>query len=114
MKKLFILLALFVGLNAFAQTEKFKGVWIEDKTESIRVINFSDTKDISIRNIHLDLAYNFDQTVLEFNDTAIKTKSYYPENEWTVYITYTLEDENTLVASYSGDYVGTTKHKRLH
>jgi hypothetical protein len=114
MKKLFILLAFFIGLNAFAQSKKFEGVWMEENTESIRVINLSNKDSVSIRNIHLDLDYDFYQEILEYNETTIKTRSYYSDNNWTVYVTYTIDVDGALIASYSGDYTGTTKHKKVY
>lgn len=114
MKNLFILLASFFGLTGFAQVEKFEGLWLETETGSVRIINLEKDNRVTIRNIHFDLNYDFEQTVLEVSKNKISTKSYCAETDWTVYITYTLQDDETLIASYAGDYVGVTKHKRIY
>lgn len=110
MKNLFILLASLIGISCFSQQKRFEGVWIENETGSVRTISITDT--ISIRNSHPSLNYDFEQRVIKSGKDFISTISYYEENDWTVYITYTLEDNDTLVAYYTGDYTGITKHKR--
>jgi len=102
MKKVFISLALFFILSSEAQ-QAFEGVWsMEDSTYST-VIIASDYEVLKILNYSFEEDSTLNEVILPQTDSTLTTSIYNKRNGYTIGLSYTIIDENTLQCIFTGD-----------
>ena len=112
MKKLLITLALFFTVLTSKAQEAFEGVWLMEestyktvilasKYAVVKIINYSFTSDDTLKEI-----------ILTQTDTTMTTSIYNPRNGYTIGMSYTVIDEDTLQCVFTGDENSTVLMKR--
>ena len=112
MKKLLITLALFFTVLTSKAQEAFEGVWLMEestyktvilasKYAVVKIINYSFTSDDTLKEI-----------ILTQTDTTMTTSIYNPRNGYTIGMSYTVVDEDTLQCVFTGDENSTVLMKR--
>ena len=110
MKKL-ILIAVMLFSIAVSATD-FNGIWQSEDTTYNKVILFNqDDERYNFINFSFDEQSEMNEEVLYSTDSYIKTKIHNPKNGGTVFVYYTIIDENTLLAKFSGDAIADTLYK---
>ena len=112
MKKSLITLALFFTVLTSKAQEAFEGVWLMEestyktvilasKYAVVKIINYSFTSDDTLKEI-----------ILTQTDTTMTTSIYNPRNGYTIGMSYTVVDEDTLQCVFTGDAEDTVLMKR--
>ena len=112
MKKSLITLVLFFTVLTSKAQEAFEGVWsmeestyktviLASKYAVVKIINYSFTSDDTLKEI-----------ILTQTDTTMTTSIYNPRNGYTIGMSYTVVDENTLQCVFTGDAEETVLMKR--
>jgi len=112
MKKLLITSALFLTTLTSKAQEAFEGVWamegssyktvmLASKYAVVKIINYSFTSDDTLNEI-----------ILTQTDTTMTTSIYNPRNGYTIGMSYTVIDEDTLQCVFTGDENSTVLMKR--
>ena len=112
MKKLLITLALFFTILTSKAQEAFEGVWamqgstyktviLASKYAVVKIINYSFTSDATLNEI-----------ILTQTDTTMTTSIYNPRNGYTIGMSYTVIDEDTLQCVFTGDENSTVLMRR--
>ena len=112
MKKLLITLALFLTVLTSKAQEAFEGVWLMEeytyktvilasKYAVVKIINYSFTSDDTLKEI-----------ILTQTDTTMTTSIHNPRNGYTIGMSYTVIDEDTLQCVFTGDENSTVLLKR--
>lgn len=112
MKKLLITLTLFFTVLTSKAQEAFEGVWamegssyktvmLASKYAVVKIINYSFTSDATLNEI-----------ILTQTDTTMTTSIYNPRNGYTVGMSYTIIDEDTLQCVFTGDAEDTVLMKK--
>lgn len=112
MKKLLITLALFFTVLTSKAQEAFEGVWsmeestyktviLASKYAVVKIINYSFTSDDTLKEI-----------ILTQTDTTMTTSIYNPRNGYTIGMSYTVVDEDTLQCVFTGDLNSTVLMKK--
>ena len=112
MKKLLITAVfLFTLLTSKAQ-QAFEGVWFMEDSSYKTVMLASDYAVVKIINYSFEEDATLDEVILKQTSTNIKTSIYNPRNGYTVKLSYTVIDEDTLQCVFSGDNTDTYLLKR--
>ena len=112
MKKLLITLALFFTILTSKAQEAFEGVWamqgstyktviLASKYAVVKIINYSFTSDATLNEV-----------ILTQTDTTMTTSIYNPRNGYTIGMSYTVIDEDTLQCVFTGDENSTVLMRR--
>ena len=112
MKKLLITLALFFTILTSKAQEAFEGVWamegssyktvmLASKYAVVKIINYSFISDATLNEI-----------ILTQTDTTMTTSIYNPRNGYTIGMSYTVVDKDTLQCVFTGDENSTVLLKR--
>lgn len=102
MKKLFITLSiLFISLTSSAQ-EQFEGTWVSKTSSYITTIIASEYAVLKVFNFSFIEDNYIEEEIIEKNKKTFRTKLYNPDNGYTVFIQYTLKDDE-LYCSFTGD-----------
>ncbi len=105
MKKLFITLLLLVSTQLFAQKE-LSGLW-ESKTSSyMTTIISSKYAVLNVFNTSFDENRVITEKIIDYKNNKLTTNLYNSLNGYAVQIEYSLQSEDVIVCTYSGDMVG--------
>ena len=103
MRRLFISMALFFTLLNSEAQQAFEGVWsMEDSTYST-VIIASDYEVLKILNYSFEEDSTLNEVILSQTDSTLTTSIYNKRNGYTIGLSYTIIDENTLQCIFTGD-----------
>ena len=112
MKKLFITLTLlFTVLTSKAQ-EAFEGVWAMEGSSYKTVILASKYAVIKIINYSFTSNDTLNEIILTQTDTTMTTSIYNPRNGYTIGLSYTVINKDTLQCVFTGDAEDTVLMKR--
>ena len=112
MKKLLITLTLlFTTLTSKAQ-EAFEGVWSMEGSSYKTVMLASDYAVVKIINYSFKEYATLNEVILTQTDTTMTTSIYNPRNGYTIGMSYTVIDEDTLQCVFTGDENSTVLMKR--
>lgn len=100
MKKIILIAAMLISVAISAND--FNGVWQCEDTTYNKVILLKNDK-FNFINFSFAEQQELEEVVVEVRDNYIKTKIHNPENNWTVFIEYSLVDEITLLSKFTGD-----------
>jgi len=112
MKKLILIAVMLFSITVGATDFNLNGIWQSKDTTYDKVILFN-TSDEKYNFINFSFIEQdeMNEEVLYSTDDYIKTKIHNPKNGWTVFVYYTVIDENTLLAKFSGDAVADLVYK---
>ena len=112
MKKLLITITLlFTTLTSKAQ-EAFEGVWSMEGSSYKTVMLASDYAVVKIINYSFKEDATLNEVILTQTDTTMTTSIYNPRNGYTIGMSYTVIDEDTLQCVFTGDENSTVLMKR--
>ena len=112
MKKLIITLALFFTVLTSKAQQAFEGVWVMDDSSYKTVILASEYAVVKIINYSFISDATLNEIILTQTDTTMTTSIYNPRNGYTIGLSYTIIDENTLQCVFTGDENSTVLMKR--
>tara|TARA_R110000744_G_scaffold437_1_gene1740 strand:- start:532 stop:885 length:354 start_codon:yes stop_codon:yes gene_type:complete len=112
MKKLLITLALFFTVLTSKAQEAFEGVWVMNDSSYKTVMLASDYAVVKIINYSFEEDATLNEVILKQTDTTITTSIYNPKNGYTIGLSYTIINEDTLQCVFSGDNTYTYLLKR--
>ena len=112
MKKLLITLALFFTVLTSKAQEAFEGVWTMEGSTYKTVMLASDYAVVKIINYSFKEDATLNEVILSQTDTAMTTSIYNPTNGYTIGMSYTVIDEDTLQCVFTGDENSTVLMKR--
>ena len=112
MKKLLITLTLFFTVLTSKAQEAFEGVWGMEGSTYKTVILASDYAVVRIINYSFKSNGTLNEVILNQTDTTMTTSIYNPRNGYTIGLSYTVVDENTLQCVFTGDENSTVLMKR--
>jgi len=112
MKKLLITIALFFTVLTSKAQEAFEGVWITKGSTYKTVILASDYAVVKIINYSFKEDATLNEVILRQTDTTMTTSIHNPRNGYTIGMSYTVIDENTLQCVFTGDENSTVLMKR--
>lgn len=112
MKKLIITLALFFTVLTSKAQQAFEGVWVMDDSSYKTVMLASDYAVVKIINYSFISDATLNEIILTQTDTTMTTSIYNPRNGYTIGMSYTVIDEDTLQCVFTGDENSTVLMKR--
>jgi len=112
MKKLLITLALFFTALTSKAQEAFEGVWTTQGSTYKTVMLASDYAVVKIINYSFEEDSTLNEVILSQTDTTMTTSIYNPTNGYTIGLSYTVIDEDTLQCVFTGDENSTVLMKR--
>jgi len=112
MKKLIITLALFFTVLTSKAQQAFEGVWVMDDSSYKTVILASEYAVVKIINYSFISDATLNEIILTQTDTTMTTSIYNPRNGYTIGLSYTIIDEDTLQCVFTGDENSTVLMKR--
>jgi hypothetical protein len=112
MKKLIITLALFFTVITSKAQEAFEGVWTMEGSSYKTVMLASDYAVVKIINYSFISDATLNEIILTQTDTTMTTSIYNPRNGYTIGLSYTIIDEDTLQCVFTGDENSTVLMKR--
>ena len=112
MKKLLITLALFFTVLTSKAQEAFEGVWTTQGSTYKTVMLASDYAVVKIINYSFEEDSTLNEVILSQTDTTMTTSIYNPTNGYTIGLSYTVIDEDTLQCVFTGDENSTVLMKR--
>ena len=112
MKKILITLALFFTVLTSKAQQAFEGVWVMEDSSYKTVMLVSDYAVIDILNYSFEEDATLNEVILKQTDTTITTSIYNPKNGYTIGLSYTIINEDTLQCVFSGDNTNTYLLKR--
>jgi len=112
MKKLLITLALFFTVLTSKAQEAFEGVWFMEDSSYKTVILASEYAVVKIINYSFISDATLNETILSQTDSTMTTSIYNPRNGYTIGLSYTVIDEDTLQCVFTGDENSTVLMKR--
>jgi hypothetical protein len=112
MRKLLITLALFFTVLTSKAQEAFEGVWTMEGSTYKTVMLASDYAVVKIINYSFKEDATLNEVILSQTDTTMTTSIYNPTNGYTIGMSYTVIDENTLQCIFTGDENSTVLMKR--
>ena len=112
MKKLLITLVLFFTVLTSKAQQAFEGVWVMEGSTYKTVILASDYAVVRIINYSFKSNGTLNEVILTQTDTTMTTSIYNPRNGYTVGMSYTVIDEDTLQCVFTGDENSTVLMKR--
>ena len=112
MKKLIITLALFFTILTSKAQEAFEGVWAMEGSSYKTVVLASDYAVVKIINYSFISDATLNEIILTQTDTTMTTSIYNPRNGYTIGLSYTIIDEDTLQCVFTGDENSTVLMKR--
>ena len=112
MKKLFISLALFSILYSEAQ-QVFEGGWSMEDSSYTTVIIASDYEVLKILNYSFEADATLNEVILSQTDSTLTTSIYNKRNGYTIGLSYTIIDENTLQCIITGDENSTVQLNKI-
>jgi len=107
MKKLLLLLFIFITLSANAQ-KQFEGIWVTKESTYKTSIIASDYAILKVFSFSFYEDNYIEETIIKQTDTGFTTKLYNPRNGYEVLIKYKFV-RKTLLMEFSGDYHGVVK-----
>jgi len=112
MKKLLITLVLFFTVLTSKAQQAFEGVWVMEGSTYKTVILASDYAVVRIINYSFKSNGTLNEVILTQTDTTMTTSIYNPRNGYTVGMSYTVIDEDTLQCVFTGDENSTVIMKK--
>jgi len=112
MKKLLITLALFFTILTSKAQEAFEGVWTMKGSSYKTVILASEYAVVKIINYSFKSNGTLNEVILTQTDTTMTTSIYNPRNGYTIGLSYTVIDKDTLQCVFTGDADDTVLMKR--
>jgi len=112
MRKLLITLALFFTVLTSKAQEAFEGVWTMEGSTYKTVMLASDYAVVKIINYSFKEDATLNEVILSQTDTTMTTSIYNPTNGYTIGMSYTVIDENTLQCIFTGDENSTVLMRR--
>jgi len=112
MKKLIITLALFFTVLTSKAQQAFEGVWVMDDSSYKTVMLASEYAVVKIINYSFISDATLNEIILSQTDTTMTTSIYNPRNGYTIVMSYTVIDENTLQCVFTGDENSTVLMRR--
>ncbi len=112
MKKLLITLALFFTILTSKAQEAFEGVWTMKGSSYKTVILASEYAVVKIINYSFKSNGTLNEVILTQTDTTMTTSIYNPRNGYTIGLSYTVIDKDTLQCVFTGDENSTVLMKR--
>lgn len=112
MKKLLITLTLFFTILTSKAQEAFEGVWTMEGSTYKTVILASEYAVVKILNYSFKSNGTLNEVILSQTDTTMTTSIYNPRNGYTIGLSYTIIDEDTLQCVFTGDENSTVLMKR--
>ena len=112
MKKILITLALFFTVLTSKAQEAFEGVWVMEESTYKTVMLASDYAVVKIINYSFKENDTLDEVILSQTDNTLTTSIYNPKNGYTIGLSYTIINEDTLQCVFSGDNTDTYLLKR--
>jgi ribosomal protein S3 len=112
MKKILITLALFFTVLTSKAQEAFEGVWVMNDSSYKTVMLASDYAVVKIINYSFEEDATLNEVILKQTDATITTSIYNPKNGYTIGLSYTIINEDTLQCVFSGDNTNTYLLKR--
>jgi len=112
MKKLIITLALFFTVLTSKAQQAFEGVWVMDDSSYKTVILASEYAVVKIINYSFISDATLNEIILTQTDTTMTTSIYNPRNGYTIGLSYTIIDEDTLQCVFTGDENSTVLMKK--
>ena len=112
MKKILITLALFFTVLTSKAQKAFEGVWVMNDSSYKTVMLASGYAVVKIINYSFEEDATLNEVILKQTDTTITTSIYNPKNGYTIGLSYTIVNEDTLQCVFSGDNTDTYLLKR--
>ncbi len=112
MKKLLITITLFFTVLTSKAQEAFEGVWAMQGSSYKTVMLASDYAVVKIINYSFKEDSTLNEVILTQTDTTMTTSIYNPRNGYTIGMSYTVIDEDTLQCVFTGDENSTVLMKR--
>ena len=112
MKKLLITLALFFTILTSKAQEAFEGVWVMKGSSYKTVMLASDYAVVKIINYSFKEDATLNEVILSQTDTTMTTSIRNPRNGYTIGMSYTVIDKDTLQCVFTGDENSTVLLKR--
>ena len=112
MKKSLIALALFFTVLTSKAQEAFEGVWVMKGSSYKTVMLASDYAVVKIINYSFKEDATLNEVILSQTDTTMTTSIRNPRNGYTIGMSYTVIDKNTLQCVFTGDENSTVLLKR--
>ena len=112
MKKLLITLALFFTVLTSKAQEAFEGVWAMEGSSYKTVMLASKYAVVKIINYSFEENSTLNEIILTQTGTTMTTSIYNPINGYTIGMSYTVIDEDTLQCVFTGDAEDTVLMKR--
>jgi|TARA_R100000084_G_scaffold68958_1_gene30465 hypothetical protein len=112
MKKMFLALAMLFCITTQSQNN-ISGIWEQDKSSDYyTVILNNNIKGYIFTNFSFVEQNIVLENFVEETNNYVKTVVHNPDNGWRVYCEYRKIDNDTLMVTYSGDYIATHKFVR--
>ena len=112
MKNLLLSLVMLFSITMQGQlADQLRGVWSSENT-SYYVVILHDGAKFNFTNFSFAENKSLKETVLVEKEDYIKTKIFNPSNNWEVFITYKVVDENTISCTFEGSTNHTSYYKR--
>ncbi len=112
MKKSLIALALFFTVLTSKAQEAFEGVWVMKGSSYKTVMLASDYAVVKIINYSFKEDATLNEVILSQTDTTMTTSIRNPRNGYTIGMSYTVIDKDTLQCVFTGDENSTVLLKR--
>jgi len=112
MKKLLITIALFFTVLTSKAQEAFEGVWTTEGSSYKTVMLASDYAVVKIINYSFKEDATLNEVILSQTDTTMTTSIHNTRNGYTIGLSYTVVDEDTLQCVFTGDEDSTVLMKR--
>ena len=112
MKKLLITLALFFTVLTSKAQEAFEGVWVMEDSSYKTVMLASKYAVVKIINYSFKEDATLNEVILSEADTTMTTSIHNPRNGYTIGMSYTVIDKDTLQCVFTGDENSTVLLKR--
>tara|TARA_R110000772_G_C12927794_1_gene399309 strand:+ start:25 stop:381 length:357 start_codon:yes stop_codon:yes gene_type:complete len=115
MKKLILLLIVFVSSSVFSQInidDNILGTWVSEQTPvELKVVKVKN--DLEFIQHNTTTKSTHEEIVLRQLPDVINTITYIKETNWSLDTTYYLKDKHTLVANCFGSYYGTIYYTKI-
>lgn len=105
MKNLFITLLLLVSSQLFAQKE-LSGLWESETSSYITTIVTSKYAVLNVFNTSFSKSRVITEKIIDYKNNKLTTNLHNSLNGYTVQIEYSLQSEDIIVCTYSGDWEG--------
>ncbi len=109
---MFLALAMLFCITTQSQNN-ISGIWEQDESSDYyTVILNNNTKGYIFANFSFVQQNIVLENFVEETNNYVKTVVHNPDNGWRVYCEYRKIDNDTLMVTYSGDYIATHKFVR--